>query len=45
MTWKEIALQMETDPKIRKILIEGPQSLAQAWRLQALRFKYGRFSK
>tara|TARA_B100001287_G_scaffold236855_1_gene209611 strand:- start:955 stop:1092 length:138 start_codon:yes stop_codon:yes gene_type:complete len=45
MNWKEIALQMETDPKVRKVLLEGPQSLAQAWMLQAMRFKYGRFVK
>ena len=40
MTWNEIALQMETDPKVRKVLLEGPKSLSQAWMLQALRFKY-----
>lgn len=40
MTWKEIALQMETDPKVRKVLLEGPKSLSQAWMLQALKFKY-----
>ena len=42
MNWKEIALQMESDPKVRKVLLEGPRSLAQAWMLQAMKFKYGR---
>lgn len=45
MNWKEIALQCESDPKVRKLIKEGPQNLAQAWRLQALKFKYGRFEK
>ena len=44
MTWKEIALQMETDPRVRKVLIEGPKSLAQAWMMQAMKFKYHRWT-
>ena len=44
MNWKEIALQMETDIKVRKILLEGPKSLPQAWMLQALKFKYKRWT-
>jgi len=43
MTWREVALQMETDPRARKVLLEGPTSLAQSWMLQAMKFKYGRF--
>ena len=45
MNWKEIALQCESDPRVRKVLKEGPKSLAQAWMLQAMRFKYGRYEK
>ena len=45
MNWKEIALTMETDPRVRKVLKEGPKSLAQAWMLQAMKFKYGRYEK
>ena len=45
MNWKEIALQSETDPKIRKVLLEGPKKLTDAWLLGALRIKYGRFVK
>mgnify|MGYP001215273620 FL=1 len=45
MTWKEIALQCESDPRVRKVLKEGPKSLAQAWMMQAMKFKYGRYEK
>ena len=45
MTWKEIALQMETDPRVRKVLLEGPKKLTDAWMLQAMKFKYRRFEK
>jgi hypothetical protein len=45
MNWKEIALQSETNPKVRKILLEGPKKLTDAWLLGALRIKYGRFVK
>ncbi len=45
MNWKEIALQSETDPKIRKVLLEGPKKLTDAWLLGAMRLKYGRFVK
>ena len=45
MNWKEIALQSETNPKVRKILLEGPKRLTDAWLLGALRIKYGRFVK
>ena len=45
MNWKEIALQSETNPKVRKVLLEGPKKLKDAWLLGALRIKYGRFVK
>jgi len=45
MNWKEIALQSETNPKGRKVLLEGPKKLTDAWLLGALRIKYGRFVK
>jgi|TARA_R110002126_G_scaffold79690_1_gene197727 hypothetical protein len=45
MNWKEIALQSETNPKVRKVLLEGPKKLTDAWLLGALRIKYGRFVK
>jgi len=45
MNWKEIALQSETNPKVRKVLLEGPKKLTDAWLLGALRIKYGRFTK
>jgi len=44
MNWKEIALQMETNPKARQVLREGPKSLAQAWMLQAMKFKYSKWT-
>jgi hypothetical protein len=44
MTWKEIALQMETDPKVRKVLLEGPKSFAQALMLVAMKFKYSKWT-
>ena len=40
--WKEIAIASEKDPKVIKIIQDGPKSLSQAWLLQALRYKYGR---
>ena len=43
--WKEIAKASEKDPKVIKILQEGPRSLTQAWLLQAMRYKYGRSGK
>ena len=45
MNWKEIALQSETNPKVRKVLLEGPKKLTDAWLLGVLRIKYGRFVK
>ena len=45
MNWKEIALQSETNPKVRKVLLEGPKKLTDAWLRGALRIKYGRFVK
>ena len=45
MNWKEIALQSETNPKVRKVPLEGPKKLTDAWLLGALRIKYGRFVK
>ena len=45
MTWKEIALQMETDLRVRKVLLEGPKKLTDAWMLQVIKFKYRRFEK
>ena len=45
MTWREIALQCESDLTVRKVLKEGPKSLAESWILLAMRFKYRRFEK
>ena len=46
MNWKEIALQMETDPRVRKVLLEKlSKKLTDAWMLQAMKFKYRRFEK
>jgi|ETNvirenome_6_85_1030632.scaffolds.fasta_scaffold15139_2 hypothetical protein len=45
MNWKEIALQMETNPRVRKVILEGPKSLAQLLMIQAMKFKYGRYEK
>ena len=45
MNWKEIALQCESDPKVRKVPKEGPKSLAQAWMMQAMKFKYSQYEK
>jgi hypothetical protein len=45
MNWKEIALQMETNSKVRKVLLEGPKSLSESWILMAMQFKYRRFEK
>ena len=43
--WKEIAISSEMDPKVIKILQEGPRSLGQAYLLQAMRYKYGQSGK
>ena len=43
--WKEIAKASEKDPKVIKILQEGPRSLGQAYLLQAMRYKYGQSGK
>ena len=45
INWKEIALQYESDPKVRKVLKEGPKSLAQAWMMQAMKFKYRQYER
>ena len=41
--WKKLAL---ADPKIGEkeadVIMHGPKSLAQAWMLQALKFKYNK---
>ena len=31
----------ESDERVLKVLKEGPKSLAQAWMLQSMRYKYG----
>ncbi len=39
--WKQYLLDhWVLDPRDRKLLKEGPKSLAQAWRLQALKYRY-----
>lgn len=43
--WKEIAIASEKDPKVIKILEEGPKSLSQAYLLQAMKYKYGQSKK
>ncbi len=44
--WREIAKASEKDPKVIKILDEGPRSLSQAYLLGAMRYKYsGRSDK
>ena len=44
MDWKQYALNnCVISPEERKLLKEGPKSLAQAWRLQALKFKYSNY--
>ena len=40
--WKEIAIASESDERILKVLKEGPKSLAQAWMMQAMKYKYDR---
>jgi hypothetical protein len=45
MNWKEIALASETDPRVRKVLLEGPKKLTDAWMLAAMKFKYGQYTK
>tara|TARA_B100000519_G_C13973210_1_gene310973 strand:- start:262 stop:411 length:150 start_codon:yes stop_codon:yes gene_type:complete len=42
--WREIAKASEKDPKVIKILEEGPRSLSQAYLLGAMRYKYSRRS-
>ena len=43
--WREIAKESEKDPKVIKILEDGPRSLGQAYLLQAMRYKYGQSNK
>ncbi|MCH1530351.1 MAG: hypothetical protein L7T25_03360 [Gammaproteobacteria bacterium] len=43
--WREMAKLSEKDPKVIKILEDGPRSLAQAYLLQAMRYKYGQSDK
>lgn len=43
--WKEIAKESEKDPKVIKILEDGPRSLGQAYLLQAMQYKYGQLAK
>ena len=43
--WREIAKGVEKDPKVIKILEDGPKSLGQAYLLQAMRYKYGQSTK
>jgi|TARA_A100001515_G_scaffold48884_1_gene38655 hypothetical protein len=40
--WKEIAIASESDERVLKVLKEGPKSLAQAWMMQAMKYKYDR---
>ena len=41
MSWKQYILEhWVVTPEERKLLKEGPKSLAQAWHLQALKFRY-----
>ena len=41
MSWKQyIRDHWVVTPEERKLLKEGPKSLAQAWHLQALKFRY-----
>lgn len=43
--WREIAKGAEKDPKVIKILEDGPKSLGQAYLLQSMRYKYGQSTK
>jgi hypothetical protein len=43
--WREMAKLSEKDPKVIKILEDGPRSLHQAYLLQAMRYKYGQSNK
>tara|TARA_R100001224_G_scaffold18241_1_gene8992 strand:+ start:16510 stop:16671 length:162 start_codon:yes stop_codon:yes gene_type:complete len=45
VNWREIAIASESDERVLKVLKEGPKSLAQAYLLQAMRYKYGRSGK
>ena len=38
--WKKIAMESESDERVLKVLREGPKSLAQAWMMQAMKYKY-----
>ena len=38
--WREIAIASESDERVLKVLKEGPKSLAQAWMLQSMKYKY-----
>lgn len=39
--WRQYMLDnWVLDPKERKLLQDGPKSLAQAWHLQALKYRY-----
>lgn len=41
MSWKQYILDhWVLTPEQRTLLQEGPKSLAQAWQLQALKFRY-----
>ena len=39
--WRKLAVASESDERVLKVLKEGPKSLAQAWMLQSMRYKYG----
>ena len=43
--WKKMDMASESDEHVLKVLREGPKSLAQAWMLQAMRYKYGQYNK
>ena len=43
--WREIAKASESDPRVIEVLTNGPKSHAQAWMLQAMRYKYGQYNK
>lgn len=43
--WREMAKLSEKDPKVIKILEDGPRSLGQAYLLQVMRYKYGQSDK
>jgi hypothetical protein len=37
-------MESETDERVLKVLRDGPNSLAQSWMLQAMKYKYDRQS-